>query len=301
MDQVLITGSNGFIGRHLASALESDYLVHGMDVCGHCEFKASVTDKKRVEQAFKKTSPKIVFHTAAVKDISLSQGSPEAWEVNFTSTKNIAGLCARYNSKLVFISSDIVFNGKKGGYSEEDPVSPVNDYGRAKAESEKAINDSGARHLICRTAMVYGRFQNPLPRALEKELLQPMASNQSFFVEHAVRRLSKGLEVQAFEDVYSSPTHVLGLCEQVKSLVKKECSGVFHTAGPEKVSRYGFALEAARAFGLDESLVSPVSCPENSLRPRDVSLNVSKLVRSTGFKPKTVKRALAEMKKQMVL
>lgn len=223
-------------------------------------------------------SPDYIALTAAMTNVDLCETDRDvAWRSNALGPKKVAEACRETGSKLIFISTDYIFNGHHGNYSEQDEPSPLNYYGESKLAGERFIQAACPEHLILRTSVLYG--------------WNPARLN---FVTWAISSLQEGRSINIITDQHNSPTYSPDLASMILRL--KDEQGVFHASGRERISRYSFALKIAQAFGLDGSLINPVSSWQlrwKARRPRDSSLNVSKV--SGIIKPLNVDEGLEEM------
>ena len=250
--RVLIVGASGFIGRYVSRRL--------VDVAGHTVFstynerpavddgaswhRLEITDDAQLAGLFSVAQPQVVVHLAAMADVGTAERNPEtAAAVNATATETIARLSERHSSRLVFVSTEYVFDGRNGPYREDDPPSPNTQYGRSKFEAEQAVARLVSDWAILRTSIVYGW---PAP-------------GRRNFVPMLVDRLRSGEEYRAPTNVYRSPIYVEHLVDGIERLVETAHTGVHHVAGSDWVTMHEFAVAVAERFGLDTSLVVPAS------------------------------------------
>ena len=188
-------------------------------------------------------------------------------------------------ARLIYFSTDYVFDGSKGLYSEEDETNPVNYYGLTKLQGEEFVRKICQNYVIARTSVVYG--------------WNPRKQNFATWVIDSLRNQRR---IEVVEDHYNSPTFADYLAEVVRKMVDSEYSGVYHAAGGERISRYRFALKIAETFGLDVSLVAPVKMVDLknwiARRPRDSSLCLDRLRRDFGIQPPDLAEALKSMREQ---
>lgn len=180
------------------------------------------------------------------------------------------------------VSSDYIFDGAKGDYSEDDATAPLNVYGQTKLDMEKAVMEANPDALILRTAVVYG------PEKQGKN-----------FVYQLCRKLKAGEGMKVMTDQVSSPTYNRDLAKMTRLLVDSGApGGIYHACGPNQLSRHEFACEAAKALELDVSLIATVTTPElnqKATRPLAAGMRVDKVVSMLdGFKPKSVAEAIAD-------
>ena len=157
--------------------------------------------------------------------------SDSSYEINVLGAVNVVRSADHVDAKLVYFSSDYVFDGFNGPYAEVDPANPICEYGRHKLLSEHYVALHARRYLIVRTTVVYG-----------------WESQRKNFIVRLADRLRRGERVQIPMDQVGSPTFVSNLAEAVVELIALDVQGLFHLAGPQLVTRYDFAVAAARVF-----------------------------------------------------
>ncbi|OGC79764.1 MAG: dTDP-4-dehydrorhamnose reductase [candidate division Zixibacteria bacterium RBG_16_43_9] len=271
--RVLITGSNGLLGQKLAKTFSLNHQTTGIDLQTEPFIKTpnfsyqniNITEKDKLEELFASFKPDAVINAGAYTDVDGCESNKEkAWEVNVGGVKNISRLCRGNKARLVQLSTDYIFDGKAGPYSEEDTPNPKGYYGVTKLESEKVILDSKIDFLIVRTNVLYGKS----------------LGETHDFVLWLIRKLKNRQEVKIVTDQYSNPTLADNLAEAIKEATEKNISGVLNIAGGKKViSRYDFALKIAEKFNLDQSLIKKVLTSELNLpapRPLKGGLKIDK-------------------------
>jgi dTDP-4-dehydrorhamnose reductase len=257
---ILITGGAGMLGHLLVNHFKSRhrvlYTTHREDI--------SIDGAERLSWDLAQgprtlSGIEAVVHTAALTNVDLCQQHPEqAYRSNVVATRNVASSAP--GAHLVYISTDFVFDGARGNYSEEDPPSPLSVYGRTKLQGESEIPQDGC---IIRTS-IYGLGSSP---------------QRPGMVEKVITRLRNGEAVQGFTDQSFTPISTGNLALFIEEILVRRLSGVFHLGIPETYTKYEFFRSAARAFGLDPDLVRPgLSSSVNYLAPRPAkaSLNTSK-------------------------
>lgn len=284
--KLLITGSSGLLGSKLAGVAKDSHeiiLTHGTKPFFPNSIKMDITDKNEVLRVIINSKPDVVIHTAAETDVDKCEVDKEhAWKVNADGTKNIAEACGEMGAKPVYISTDYVFNGEKGLYGEEDEPRPINHYGLTKLEGEKHITKIDG-HLIVRTSVLYG--------------WHPWKKNFATWVLDSLKQKKR---ITVVDDHYNSPTLADNLAGLLLEAIEKGLTGLYHTAGRERISRFKFALEIAKTFDLDSRLVKPIKMAKLKAwvakRPRDSSLRVDKIQRELKTKPLDVSESLRLMK-----
>lgn len=243
MQKILITGATGLVGSRIVEILSPRYeflpitRAHGADITN----AASLARFENLEAEW-------VLHLAGKTDVDGCEKDKdlgengEAWRMNVTGTKNIVEMCKRGRKKLIYFSTDFVFDGKKPegeAYTEEDTPNPVNWYALTKYESEKIVQDSGLEFLILRLAYPYRR---------EFEL-------KSDFVRTIINRLKANLEVNAITDHIICPTFIDDIARVIQLLINSSARGVFHTVGATPISPFDAAREIASVFALNADLI----------------------------------------------
>ena len=248
--RILIVGASGFIGRYVSRRLK-ETSAHDVYDAGRTRLsgdaitwqQVELTDITSLERAFQAARPDVALHLAAMADVGTAERERErATAINTTATASIARLCERQGARLVFVSTEYVFDGRRGYYREDNEPGPTTHYGQTKWEAERAVMELASRWSILRTSIVYG-WPDPGKRNFAPWLIQ---------------RLLSGLSYQAPTNVYRSPIYLGDLADGISRLVEGEFPGIHHVAGRDWVSMYDFASGVARAFNLDEGLLIPI-------------------------------------------
>jgi len=291
LKRVLVTGASGLLGCRLVEVLSEKYDViptHNTHSLQPNSTRMDVVDRGLVFKVLKNFRPSAVVHTAAETNVDKCERD-KVWacRVNVEGTRNVAEGCMKIGVKLIYVSTDYVFDGEKGLYSEDDNPSPINHYGLTKLEGERAVQESGGEYVIARASVLYGWH----PRKLN-------------FATWVIDSLRSGKRINVVDDHYNSPTHADNLAEMILAVLKKDLSGVYHAAGGERVSRYGFAIRLADIFELNKSLIIPVSMDDLTTwvarRPRDSSLSTDKITRDTGVQALNLNEALKILKNSAI-
>lgn len=287
MKKILITGAGGLLGSKIVERAEGKYAVyptHATRSFFSNSLKMDVTDESEVRRVFHKVKPDVAVHTAAVTNVDNCEIDKNyAFKVNAEGTKTLAKVCNEVEARIVYISTDYVFNGEKGLYTEEDEPNPVNYYGLTKLMGENHVSTLCKSFLILRPSVLYG--------------VHPQKPN---FVKWVVEALKKRRTIAVVEDHYNSPTFADNLAEVILEMINKELKGIYHTSGVERISRYRFALKIAEVFHYT-NLIKPVRMSElkvwTARRPEDSSLCVEKVKKEIDTELLAITQGLMEMKK----
>jgi len=287
LEKVLITGASGLLGGKLVNVLSKLYEViptHHTEALHPNSIRMNISDRDEVFNVLSQLHPDTVIHTAAETNVDKCETNKEwAWNVNAAGTRNIAEACSKIGAKLVYISTDYVFDGEKGLYSEEDEANPINYYGVTKLKGEDFVKQFCEDFIITRTSVLYGWHHKKLN-----------------FATWVIDSLRSRRRISVAEDHYNSPTLADDLAEMIRRLARSNASEVYHTAGGQRVSRYNLALKIAEIFDLNTSFLEPVKMSNLKAwvakRPRDSSLSLEKIRKEVGIEPLSLDEALKKMR-----
>jgi len=237
--------------------------------------------KKEIFTAIKKVNPDVVIHCAAFTNVDECEIQKEkAWEVNVTGTENVAQACQEVDGKMIYISTDFVFDGKKGMYKETDKTNPINYYGKTKLEGEKRVKEICKNYVIARTSVLYGWHE------------------RLNFVTWVIEQLKNKNKIKIVTDQYTSPTLADNLAKALLEIAEKDIRGLYHVTGSERINRYDFALKIADRFDLDKGLITPILSKElnqKAERPKDSSLSIEKIKNKVETKLLNINKGLERM------
>lgn len=287
--KILGVGITGLVGSRIAELLDS-YNFTNLSL----ETGVNITDSKTLDPIRNISSDSIIFHLAAKADVdsceqekSLGKESM-AWKINVEGTRNVVEACKIGGKKIIYVSTDFVFDGKKegGGYTEEDNPNPVNWYAQTKFEGENIVKNSGLPFIIMRIAYPYrAKFE------MKKD-----------FVRNIISRLEKNQKVQAVTDHVMTPTFIDDIASAVDVLIKNNSEGIFHVVGGQFISPYNAGLLIAKVFGFESSLVEETTKEEYfkgcAERPFRLALKNDK-IQKLNIKMKGLEEGLLEVKKQL--
>jgi dTDP-4-dehydrorhamnose reductase len=235
---MLIIGSRGFLGHYVASAATTEFQVFRANRVSQGkpgELRIDVTDEASVSAAFNLARPDVVVLLAAIADIDRCEQFPEeAAEVNFRGAERVADACARAHARLLFTSTGAVFDGRKHGYREEDPVSPVSVYGQSKAMAEKAVFALVPYALVIRIALAIGFAGGAEANGVLDKLKKQLFSG-------------KTVAFPVFEK--RNPIDAVTLSQFMLALLRANAHGVFHIGSQDSITRYDLGLKLASRMG----------------------------------------------------
>lgn len=276
--KILITGASGFLGYHLLRlAYSKGFEVYGLYNSALVSFEHSTNLQVDLRNyidmgnVIDDIEPDVVIHTAALTDANLCEANKEiSYELNVEVTRNLAGICCDYQVPFVFTSTDLVFDGTKGNYTEDDQPKPLMVYGEHKLLAEQEVMRVYPSALVARCPLMFGALA---------------ASSKNYFINF-INSMQEGKTSKLFYDEYRSVCGAKSVAEGLLNLCE-EATGIVHVAGAERVSRYDFGMAIVNAFGFGSTLIQGCSqkdVPMAAPRPADVSLNISK-AQSLGYAP----------------
>ncbi|MFQ5902793.1 MAG: lipopolysaccharide biosynthesis protein RfbH [Candidatus Binatia bacterium] len=283
-----VIGASGLVGQALMRVLDNNqyevtgtYATHPDDGL----IPLDISDPSQVRDYFRLIQPEIVFLTAALTHVDYCEDHPdETFRINTEGTKNVAKEAAHCHSRLVFYSTDYIFDGKNGPYDELAEACPVSVYGKSKLEAERAIQEILEDYLVLRTTIVYGwdrRSKN--------------------FAMQVFQKLQGGTPLQVPEDQVGTPTLVNYLAEASVRLVQQEIRGIVNVVCKDLLSRLEFGKALAKVFGLDPEMIVPMptaSLRQRAPRPLRGGLQVEKLRRLLGTEAMSLEEALKRLRRQ---
>jgi dTDP-4-dehydrorhamnose reductase len=290
--KVLITGANGLLGQHLIKLLlENNYQVvatgrgesrlpfepsenfvyHSMDITNPMQTFAVMRSEK----------PDVVVHAAAMTQVDDCELHPQQCErINVQGTSQILTDAESFSSHFIYVSTDFVFDGEKGNYSEEDETLPVSLYGFTKMQAEAMVQTSDMPFAIVRTCLVYGN------------VLMGTRSNIITWVKES---LKQGKKIKVVTDQLRTPTYVEDLAKGILLIIEKKAEGIFHISGKDWLTPYDIAIKTAELFKLDKTLIEKTDTAnfkQPGRRPLKTGFVIEKARKELGYEPMSFDEAL---------
>jgi len=267
---LLVTGASGLLGAALVSHAH-DLGQRVVGLCHHHKLRmknvpvhsVDLTNRTAMRELIARLRPSIIVHCAAATNVDWCEDHPlETEEANVHASSFLAEIAAEMKFRLLYISTDSVFDGRRGNYSENDQPSPLNVYG------EQEVLRLHPSALVARVT-IFGWN----------------AQDKHSVGEWILQELCAGRQVRGFTDVHFSPMLANDLSEVLLLMLDRQLTGIFHVVGSERISKYQFAKRLAVIFGFDAEQVVPARLAEATLRaarPLDVSLNTKKVSLALG-------------------
>ncbi len=297
--KVIITGSNGLLGQNLINLLLQDKINYevvgfsrGKNRSGRGDFEyveIDITNLEVLKEKVLEVNPNFIVNTAAMTNVDACENGKEgAFDLNVNVVQCLADVSAQIHTHLIHLSTDFIFDGEKGNYTENDVPNPLSYYGETKLLSEQLIQKSTIDFTILRTILVYG-LVNDMSR-----------SNIVLWVKES---LEQQKEITIVNDQYRMPTYVEDLALACKLSIDKNATGVFNISSSQLLSIYEIAQEVAIAFDLDKTLIKPISTEtlnQTAPRPAKTGFDLSKTKSVLNFYPKTFKEDLQRFKLKLL-
>jgi dTDP-4-dehydrorhamnose reductase len=294
--KLLITGANGLLGQHLITLLlqATDWQVIGIGK-GPCRLpqlkndhwryhSLDMTDGVAATAFYLAERPDIIIHAAAQTQVDFCELNPVAcWDANVTATRFLVEAAKVFQPFFIFVSTDFVFDGTAGPYTETDGPNPVSYYGGSKWAGEKEVLQSGLASAIVRTCLVYGTTHD---------------GSRSNIVSWVKNSLGAGKSINVVNDQWRTPTLVNDLAMGILLVAQQRAQGIFHISGNEILTPYDMAIATASFYGLDKTLITAVdagSFTQPAQRPPQTGFVITKAQTQLGYRPHSFAEGLAMM------
>lgn len=298
MLRILLTGSNGLLGQKIVyAALKRNdiqllatskgesrlHIKSGFDYAS-----MDITQADEVAGIVEKFRPHCIINTAAMTNVDACEKDQEnCWKMNVEAVRTMTELCELHNIHLIHLSTDFVFDGEKGHYSEEDVPNPLSHYARSKYESEKVVQQARIDSAIIRTIIIYGVVDD---------------KQRSNVVIWTINSLRQQKDINVISDQMRSPTLAEDLADACVQAALKRATGIYHVSGSETMSILDMVNRTADFFQLDKKYIHPVTTDQlkqPAKRPLLTGFNIDKAKRELNFQPHTLLQGLAIVKMQL--
>lgn len=289
--RILITGSNGLLGQKIVNQLTNKKIVFlatslGVNRNSKCKDSSyqtlDITNQKEIHNCIKGFNPTHIINTAAITNVDFCEDNIELCQnVNVNAVKYLFEASKSNNIQFIHLSTDFVFDGEEGPYSENDAPNPLSIYAKSKYNSEQVlINDQYTNWSILRTIIVYGEGEN---------------LSRSNIVLWAKSALAEQKPLTIVDDQFRSPTWADDLAWACIKAAEINEIGIFHISGPKVFSIYELVCEIADFYGNDKSLIQPIKSNQlnqKANRPPKTGFVITKAKNRLGYSPKTLKESL---------
>jgi len=292
--KILVIGGGGQLGTKIIEQaqekhhLYATYMTRMPPLDPSRTYQVDKTNNNVIQDLIKKLQPDAVIDTAAIHNVDRCEtNKEEARLVNVEGTRNLAKACDVNGAKMIFVSTDYVFDGKRGLYKETDPPTPLNYYGQSKLDGEHAVNEACENYAITRTSVIYSWIKT--------DSLQSSSGKPLNFAMWVTQKLGKRESLNIVNDQYSSPTLADSLARVLITLCENDARGLYHVSGKTRLNRYDFTVKLAERMGYDASLIKPVNSSgfkQVAERPMDSSLNVEKIEKTIKMPMLSIDQAL---------
>ena len=262
MNKSIFVFGRGFLGNYIVQEFRKNgYIVNSSRLknCSNEDFKIDIRNQNSIFDAIEKTNPSLLINCAAITNLDFLEEHPDiGFEINSEGAKNIAIASKKYDTKLIQISTDGIFDGKKGMYVEEDFTNPINIYGKTKLLAEKYVMQEAKNYLILRTNFI------------------GYDSEGGNLLNWMIKKLSNGEEIIGFSDVFFTPLEISYLSYLIYKLSSINEDLILHLSSDQKISKYDLAILVAKIFNFDKKLIKKGTSTELTLkapRPKDISLS----------------------------
>lgn len=293
---ILITGSNGLLGQKLIHLLKekNEVVATSLGSClisnqsGFIYQSLDITEEDSILQIFEKYKPDFVINTAAMTNVDACEDDKKLCDkINVTAVNYLSKACEKFNSHLIHISTDFIFDGENGPYREDDVANPLSYYGLSKWKSEQLLQQSNCKWAILRTIILYGTAEN----------LQ-----RNNIVLWGRQALKDGQELNIIDDQFRSPTLAEDLAEACRLVIEKQAIGVYNASGKDQMSIYEMVERMADFYKCDKSQINRISSStlnQKAKRPPKTGFILNKSIKELGYKPHSFEEGLALLEKQL--
>ena len=280
MKKILITGASGQLGKTLKTLFRSKYDIIPTSKNYYTSQKnyfLDITNPILIRDIVLATSPDIIINLAALTNVDFCEERPDlAFSVNLAGLQNLVEI---FNGPIIQLSTDYVFDGKTGQYSENSGVNPINVYGRTKLEAENFLKENSKDSLIIRTNVIYDY----------------MSESPASFLNWVVKSLQDDKKINVVDDQWNNPTWTKSIAVAIDKAIKFELNGLIHWGDNDYMSRFDFAIKIAETFQLKKNLIKPIKTSalnQIAARPLRGGLNMDRAKSILNLEPSKISDCL---------
>lgn len=298
MKTILVTGSNGLLGQKITERLSVTKQFKliatskGADRFpvkdGYTYAEMDILNPENVREVIERYKPDAIIHTAAMTNVDTCEDQKElAYQLNVESVKTLISVCEEHDIQLVHLSTDFIFDGAKGPYTEDDDPNPLSYYGNTKLEAEHVVEASNCRWAILRTILVYGIVSD---------------MSRSNIVLWAKGALEKGTAINVVNDQWRMPTLAEDLADCCLLAIEKNAQGIYNASGRDMMSISELVTKVADHWGLDKSVINEISAEtlnQTAKRPVRTGFILDKTIQDLGYNPHSFEEGLVIVDRQL--
>jgi len=295
---ILITGANGLLGQKLVELLVQESSVDLIatakgenrlpNAAGYRYVSLDITHADEINTVFDQYQPNVVIHTAAMTNVDTCESDQAGCEVlNVTAVSYLIDACQKHDTFLCHLSTDFIFDGEEGPYTEDAIPNPISIYGESKLRAEKLIEASSIRWAIARTVLVFGIVSD---------------MSRTNIILWVKKSLEEGKQINVVTDQFRTPTLAEDLAIGCWLIAQKEAEGIFNISGSDFLTPYEMAIKTATFYGLPTELIKQADSStfsQPAKRPPRTGFILDKAIRELGYQPRTFDEGIALMSKQI--
>lgn len=295
---ILITGANGLLGQKLVELLVQESTVDLIATAkgenrlpnsqGYRYVSLDITNSGEVNTVFDTYQPHVVIHTAAMTNVDTCETDQTGCELlNVTAVAYLIEACQKRDTFLCHLSTDFIFDGADGPYTEEAIPNPISVYGASKLRAEKLLEASSIRWAIARTVLVFGIVSD---------------MSRTNIILWVKKSLEEGKQINVVTDQFRTPTLAEDLAMGCWLIAHKEAQGIFNISGSDFLTPYEMAIKTANFYGLPVELIQEADSStfsQTAKRPPRTGFILDKAIRELGYQPRTFDEGIALMAKQI--
>ena len=292
MNRILLTGGSGLLGTRIINLKPADTEIFATfnsefidKPHGASWHEVNLKDHDAVKTLVADSAPDVIIHAGSIGSVDFADKNRDlSHQINVQGTQAILTAAKAIEAKVIFVSSNAVFDGNNPPYQEDAPVCPVNYYGELKVEGEKLTLAADPGHAVVRPILMYG---------------WPNKGRRGNLVTFWLSKLEAGEDILAVDDVWSKPLWVDDAAKVCWEVIVQDARGIFNVCGGERVTLYDLAAKTAEVFGFDASRVKAVPSShfgDIATRPKDTSFDTSKIEKELGITPLNIHEGLVRLR-----